>query len=173
MQPRLLATMVTTTTYGSWLPGDLRGYVEDGVILPPDPRRFQEAIDHMGGRSPVLFTADQQTLLFDALCEAAAEFGYELTDVSIEPWHLHWLVGHGYDTVSTMVGRLKNRMRQAVGVGRVWTAGYYDSMCFDVPAVQGRRRYIGRHAGCRMTDGVRVPPGRSPGLMDAGHGTFR
>jgi len=33
----LLATMVTTTTYGTWLPGDVRGYVDDGVILPGDP----------------------------------------------------------------------------------------------------------------------------------------
>jgi hypothetical protein len=31
MQPRLLAAMVTTTSYGSWLPGDLRGYVDRGV----------------------------------------------------------------------------------------------------------------------------------------------
>ena len=159
--------MVTTTSYGSWLPGDLRGYVEDGVVLPGDPRRFRQAIDHMGGRSPVLFTAEQQVVLFESLCDAAAEFGYELADVSVESWHVHWLVGHGFDPVATMVGRLKNRLRQAVGVGRVWTAGYYDSTCFDEAAVLARRRYIGRHVGCRMTGGVRVDlPGQSPGLMD-------
>ena len=163
MQPRLLATMGTTTTHGSWLPGVLRGHVEDGVVLPADPRRFRQAIDLTGGRSAVLFTAEQQVVLFDALSAAAIEFGYELTDVSIESWHLHWLVTHGYDSVATMVGRLKNRMRQAVDIGRVWTAGYYDSMCFNAVAVERRRRYIGRHAGCRMTAGVRIPPGGARG----------
>jgi len=33
----LLATMITTTTYCMWLPGDVRGYVEDGVVLPSNP----------------------------------------------------------------------------------------------------------------------------------------
>ena len=56
---RLLATTVTTTSYGAWLPGDLRGYVEDGVVLPGDPARLEQAVRAMGGRSPVLFTSEQ------------------------------------------------------------------------------------------------------------------
>jgi hypothetical protein len=32
-----LATMITMTTYGTWLRGDYRGWVDDGRILPPDP----------------------------------------------------------------------------------------------------------------------------------------
>ena len=39
MPPNVLATMVTTTSYGTWLPGELRGYVDKGVILPPTARR--------------------------------------------------------------------------------------------------------------------------------------
>jgi hypothetical protein len=128
MQPTLLATMITTTTCGSWLPGDLRGYVENGIILPGDPQRLEQAAQRMAGKSPVLFTAVQQTKLFDALGAACREFGYELTDASIESWHLHWMCNHGFDTVATMAGRLKNRLRQALNIGRIWTAGYYDSM---------------------------------------------
>jgi hypothetical protein len=51
-----------------------------------------------------------QSILFDALRKSANEFGYELTDASIESWHLHWMCNHGYDSVDTMVGRLKTRM---------------------------------------------------------------
>jgi hypothetical protein len=153
MQPRLLATMVTTTSYGAWLPGDLRGYVDNGVVLPGDPERFDEAVRRMGGRSPVIFNAGQQTRLFEAICAAADEFGYQLTDASIESWHAHWIVSHGFDSVATMVGRLKNRMRQALGIGRVWTAEYYDTLPFEQPAVLIRRGYILRHEGCRMTGG--------------------
>jgi len=32
-----IATMLTMTTYGTWLRGDKRGWVEDGIIFPPDP----------------------------------------------------------------------------------------------------------------------------------------
>src|SRR5450755_3991954 len=101
MPQKLLATMVTTTSYGNWLPGDLRGYVEDGIILPGNPLRLEQAAQRMKG-SPVLFTVEQQAILFDALRRAADEFGYELTDASIESWHLHWMCNHGYDSVDTM-----------------------------------------------------------------------
>ena len=109
----------------------------------------------------------QQAQLFDALVSAAAEFGYTLIDASVESWHLHWIVDHGYDPVPTMVGRLKNRMRQALGIGRIWTEGYYDSQLFNESAVLARRRYVRRHAGCRLTGGVRVAeePPQSGGLM--------
>jgi REP element-mobilizing transposase RayT len=110
----------------------------------------------MAGRTPVLFSTQQQQQLFDALRAAADEFHYRLIDASIEPWHLHWIVEHSFDPVPTMVGRLKTRMRQALNIGRIWTEGYYDSRLFERPAVQLRQRYIAGHAGCRMTNGVIV-----------------
>jgi len=108
----------------------------------------------MSGRVPVLFDIERQAQLFDALCNAAEEFHYDLTDASVESWHLHWIVHHGFDSVPTMVGRLKDRMRQALGVGQIWTEGYYDSRLFNVPAIESGRGYIGRHAGCRMSSGA-------------------
>ncbi|HEX4054145.1 MAG TPA: hypothetical protein VHX86_07765 [Tepidisphaeraceae bacterium] len=160
MEPRLLATMVTTTSYGSWLPGDMRGYVDTGIILPGDPFRLEEAVRRMGGRTPILFTIEQQTRLFEALRDAADEFHYQLIDASVESWHLHWMIHHGFDSVPVMVGRLKNRMRQALGIGRIWTEGYYDSRLFDLDAIENRRSYIRRHAGCRLSGGVVVSLGK-------------
>lgn len=37
---RVVATMVTTTSYGTWLPGDLRGYVQNNTILLGEPKLF-------------------------------------------------------------------------------------------------------------------------------------
>jgi len=153
--------MVTTTSYGAWLPGDVRGYVERGVILPGDSSRLEQAMGRMGDRGPILFTFSQQSQLFEALRDAAEEFQYQLTDASVESWHLHWIVQHGFDSVAKMVGRLKNRMRQALGIGRIWSEGYYDSRLFDLGGIESRRRYIRRHAGCRMSGGVIL--GRAPG----------
>ncbi|MGD0539955.1 MAG: hypothetical protein ABSB33_00420 [Tepidisphaeraceae bacterium] len=49
MEPRLLATMVTTTSYGAWLPGDIRGYVQNGIVLPGDPFRLEQAVRRFVG----------------------------------------------------------------------------------------------------------------------------
>jgi REP element-mobilizing transposase RayT len=148
--------MVTTTSYGTWLPGDLRGYVEDGIILPGDSVRLRQSVRRMTNRAPIFFTAAQQKQLFESLRDAAEEFQYELTDLSVESWHVHWIVRHDFDPVPKMVGRLKTRMRQALGIGRIWTEGYYDTALFDRAAIESRRRYIRRHKGCRMSAGIIV-----------------
>lgn len=163
----LLATMVTTTTYGTWPPGDLRGYVDDGVILPGDPKLLDRSRRLMKS-DPVYLSAPDQQIAFDALVCAADEFRYALIAVSIESWHAHWLIDHGFDDVDAMVGRLKTRMRQAVGRGRIWTEGYDARYCFDQAMIDRRRDYIRRHRGYRMLPGeIAVvdasPPGRARG----------
>ena len=146
--------MVTTTTYGTWLPGDLRGYVDRGVILPPDPDRLQRA-RRLLKTDPVYITSGEQDTLFEALQRAAREFDYTLFAASIESWHAHWLIDHAFDDVKVMVGRMKTRMRQALARGRLWTTGYDARFCFDEEAVERRREYIRRHQGSRPVSQLR------------------
>jgi REP element-mobilizing transposase RayT len=150
-------TFVTTTTYGSWMPGDVRGYVERGCVLPHNPALRRHAVSRMAG-SPVLFTTDDMDVLERSILDAADEFEYLLTDLSIESWHLHWIVAHDDDDVAALVGRLKTRMRQALGRGRIWTAGYYDRRMRGPDELAHVRAYIARHHGCRLTDDRPVTP---------------
>lgn len=152
MSRRVLATMVTTTSYGTWLPGDIRGYVDDGAILPHNPRLLSHARSIMSG-NPVYFTDAQQIVLTRAICDAAVEFNYVLTDLSVEPWHLHWVIDHRFDPVHVMAGRLKTRMRQLINRGRIWTEGYHHTCLYDQAAVEARRQYIARHDGARIVNG--------------------
>ena len=87
-----------------------------------------------------------------ALLDAADEFEYHVTDTAVEAWHMHWLVEHGYDAVPKMVGRLKTRMRQALDCGRIWTHGYCHRCHYMLREIEASRKYIARHAGCRMLD---------------------
>lgn len=156
--PNVLATMVTTTTYGTWLPGDLRGYVYDGVILPANPNLLNHA-KTMLAKAPVLFNDAQRIVLDVVIRQACDEFKYTMLDLSIDSWHLHWIVQHGFDGVHTMVGRLKTRMRQMVspkGNGRIWTEGYCHRCLYTHDEIDVASQYIARHAGCRMTAGVRI-----------------
>ena len=102
---------------------------------------------------PIYFGERERDLLFESLVAACGEFGYRLSDVAVESWHLHWIVGHGDDAIETMVGRLKTRMRQVLARGRIWTEGYCGEPLFDCPAIEQAQEYIARHEGCRMVDG--------------------
>ena len=160
-------TFVTTTSYGTWPPGDLRGYVRKRVVLPGNPKLFAHSRRLMKGK-PVYFTVSERDRLFESLQAGCAEFAYRLSDAAIESWHLHWIVWHGDDSIETVVGRLKTCMRQALSRGRIWTEGFCGEPLFDDSGVERAQEYIAGHEGCCMTDGrvvvrPRVLTGRTPG----------
>jgi hypothetical protein len=94
----------------------------------------------------------EQLDLFDALVHAADEFGYLLSDAVIESTHVHWIIGHD-DEMEIMVGRLKNRMRQRLNRGRIWTAGYCGFELRTLKALQQAREYLAQHRGARLIAG--------------------
>jgi hypothetical protein len=138
------------------LPGDLRGYVRKGITLPGDPKLLELSRERLKGE-PVYFNEHERDALFNALVDACKEFNYRLSDVAVESWHLHWIVWHGDDAIHIMAGRLKTRMRQKLGRGRVWTEGYCGEPLFDDEAIAPAQEYIAGHAGCRMTNGMMLP----------------
>jgi hypothetical protein len=146
-----LATFVTTTSFGSWLPGDERGYADNGQFMPPRPLLADHARRQMNGDAVVFSSLDQQRL-FAALADACGEFAYQLTDVVVEATHLHWIIGHE-DAPKTMVGRLKTRMRQQLARGRIWSADYSHRLLFDDSSLEQARTYLTKHAGLRMLAG--------------------
>jgi hypothetical protein len=155
MIEKIEASFVTTTTHGSWLPGDVRGYVERGQTLPANPALAVFARSQMKMLS-VAFTERDQEQLFDALTLAADEYQYRLSDAVVERTHAHWIINHG-DEMQVMVGRLKNRMRQRLNCGRIWTAGYCGFELRTLTALQQAREYLSQHTGARMIAGQIVP----------------
>jgi hypothetical protein len=60
----VLAYHITWTTYGTWLPGDARGWIKTGAwgIQAPDPKREKDAGERME-ESSVVLTPDQRALV--------------------------------------------------------------------------------------------------------------
>ena len=163
-------SFVTTTSYGTWLPGNARGYVRRGEILPGDAKLLELSRNQLK-KPPIRFSALDRDRLFSALVASCSEFGYRLSDATIESWHMHWIFFHGDDAIEAAVGRLKTRMRQALSRGRIWTEGFCAEPLFDHTAVSQAQEYIARHAGCRMLDGQlvdRKDPRQSRGLPVVG-----
>jgi hypothetical protein len=155
MVEKVEASFVTTTTHGSWLPGDVRGYVERGQTLPANPALAEFARSQMKTPS-VAFTERELEEIFEALTLAADEYQYRLSDAVIERTHAHWIINHD-DEMEVMVGRLKNRMRQRLNRGRIWTAGYCGFELRTLTALQQAREYLAQHAGARMIAGQIIP----------------
>ena len=164
-----LGVMITCTTYGTWLRGDRRGWVEDGRVLPADPER--EDRDRAAMKySPFTFSPGQGVAAGALICASLAErLRVPVWALAVEAWHLHAVVearGHG---VGEVVKCLKDAVRYGLKPGRpIWSRGYDKRWCFDEAALRGRIGYVERHNvrqgfAARRWGGVTVCPHLAPG----------
>jgi hypothetical protein len=143
---RKLATMLTMTTYGTWLRGDARGWVEDGVLYPPDPE-LQSAdarrMKHAAFRFDSADLLDVGQSLGTALCERKQQ---KMVALSVQSWHVHLVVAASRVPISDVVKCAKDAVRYALRPNRtIWTAGFDKRFCFDVDSAWQRVKYVERH----------------------------
>ena len=143
---RTLATLLTVTTYGNWLRGDARGWVEDGVVYPEAPA-LQAADRQRMTHEPYLFPRDQWLSVGEAVGRSLRErLDVRLYGLTIQSWHGHALIGATRHDVADVVKCLKDAARWHLNVDRpIWADGYDKRWCFDWPTVGTRKRYVQRH----------------------------
>ncbi|MGE3637656.1 MAG: hypothetical protein AB7G28_03800 [Pirellulales bacterium] len=144
---RTLATMLTLTTYGSWLRGDRRGWVDDGEIFPADP--VLEAADRARMKhSPFLFPRDRLLEIGQHIGEAlTSRLDLQVYALTIGTWHAHVVFGPAHVPLGDVVRTAKDAARYGLAIfdRPVWTEGYDKRFCFDTRAVRNRVAYVERH----------------------------
>lgn len=88
-----LAYHVVWTTYGTWLPGDARGWITKGqwVVHPRDPECERRARDRMA-EPPVLLTPPQRSLVEQTVTDHCRVRGWGLHAVRARTNHVHVVV---------------------------------------------------------------------------------
>jgi REP element-mobilizing transposase RayT len=90
--PEALAFFLTWPTYGTWLPGDERGWVLRGrSFQPPDPIRKLEAEGRMTEDACIL-DAEQRRLVEKTITDHCRIRGWQLHAVNCRSNHLHVVV---------------------------------------------------------------------------------
>ena len=84
-----LGYLITWTTYGTWLHGDERGWVESGVygIQPPDPQRLAIASGRMTAPAVTLGAAQRQ-VVEATIRQHCRVWGWELHAVNVRSNHV-------------------------------------------------------------------------------------
>ncbi len=87
-----LAYFLTWTTYGAWLPGDERGWVErPGRFQPANPR-FREAARSLLKDEPCVLDPEQRRLVEDTIARHCRIRGWHLHAVNCRAQHVHVVV---------------------------------------------------------------------------------
>ena len=145
---KTLGYMITWTTYGTWLQGDERGYVEDGQIFPPN-QPLEDSNKQNLSKEPVTLTKTHRQNVQDAIVEKAKQLNQKIYALSVSSNHVHIVVGCVPMPIGLVVRHYKGSAQAAlrkVGVaGRIWTKGFDKRYCFDQQTLQNRINYVKSH----------------------------
>lgn len=150
----VLAYFLTWTTYGAWLPGDERGWVEKGKpgIQTANPLRVQTAQELMA-EEPVILTAEQRVIVDEVLVQHCQIRKWILHARNVRTNHVHIVVtalvepekvreqfkAWGSRRLSEhagLVGRRKN------GQKRWWTEGGDIEWIYEDQHLENAVRYV-------------------------------
>ncbi|MEX0715494.1 MAG: transposase [Planctomycetaceae bacterium] len=156
--------LLTWTTYGTWLPGDERGFVgpiedESGQTVihnvpqtPYDadlPKLKQYALESLKG-PPILLVLEQAEALLEQLRETAAHRGWEILAVAVLRTHVHIVLGiPGDPELETLLrdckaygSRKLNRGWKRPASGTWWTESGSKRKLKGKPAIEAAVRYV-------------------------------
>jgi REP element-mobilizing transposase RayT len=156
--------LLTWTTYGTWLPGDRRGFVspvrqDDGTHVvhnvpgtPIDsdmPELEQEMRQSMKGR-PIRLAPEQATVVLEQFHETAAYRGWQLFAAAVMANHVHLVVGVAGDpepermmhSFKSYASRALNKRWQRPSNGTWWTSSGSKRKLPDERSVIGAVRYV-------------------------------
>jgi len=121
-----LAYFLTWTTYGTWLPGDERGWVEKpGQFRAPDAERQESARRRMT-ESALTLDAERRHIVEDTIADHCRIRGWHLHAVNARTQHIHVVVSApGRDPEDVMdqfkawcTRKLKQRERSRQSAGK-------------------------------------------------------
>jgi len=146
--PNTIGYLITWTTYGSWLQGDKRGYVRDGVIYSGNTA-LQQFNQRSQKQHAVSLTKEQQQIVHKAIIKESESRGQEIYAISVQSNHIHLVVGYIPEPIHKLVAYYKTAARSALKMqgyeGKLWTRGYDKRFCFDNTSLEQKIRYVRSH----------------------------
>jgi REP element-mobilizing transposase RayT len=148
MGKKLIAYMVTWTTYGTWLQGDKRGYVKDGQTLPRDDKLKSANEKHQKFETFKLNT-NQKQIVKNAILAGAEIVNQKIIDLAVCSNHIHLLVEEAGGSIEKTVRRYKIAatlaLRQNGIQGKIWSDGYDKRFCYTNEEIEQKIKYIQKH----------------------------
>jgi len=146
--PTIIGYMVTWTTYGSWLPGDERGYVKDGQILPGNLKTLERNKKRQKS-STVKLDAQQKEIVRQLIFTEAERIGQKVEALAVCSNHIHLVARPHSESIEEITGRYKSVTTRALWQygrqGRIWTKGFDKRFCFSEEDIAARISYVQNH----------------------------
>lgn len=142
----VLGTLITYTTYGTWLRGDSRGWVDEGIIKPPNA--LLRLADESSMNHPAfLFQEDALLGVGQRICEKLLERNnLRLLALTIQTWHVHMVVPATRIQLAHIVKETKESARFLIlPCQPMWTTKCDKRFCYNWQNLKDRVEYVEAH----------------------------
>ncbi|NIA07009.1 MAG: hypothetical protein GWP14_05110 [Actinobacteria bacterium] len=145
---KMLGYMITWTTYGTWLPGDDRGYVTHGKILGRNEGLRQTNMRRLKSRI-VNLSQQEQEVVRRAILSRAESLRQKIYAIVVRSNHVHIVAQRISKSIEMVVSYYKNSARLALRANgftdRLWTRGFDKRFCYEHSQLKGRIEYLQGH----------------------------
>jgi REP element-mobilizing transposase RayT len=145
----IIGYMATWTTYGTWLPGDERGYVDNkGQLHEGDEKILKENQERQ--KSPTVKLNEQEKVIArHVILDEAVRIGHKIIAIAVNSNHVHLLAKPHSQPIASIIGRYKSITTRAFWEygkkGKIWTRGFDKRFCFTEMEIAARIIYIQKH----------------------------
>ena len=141
--------MVTWNTYGSWKPGDERGYVDvTGQRLKGNKGIFQISEERQK-YSTVVLNKNEKKIAAQIILKEAEKAQHKIIALAVCSNHVHLLVRPHQHSIEKLIGRYKSVTTRALwNVGRenkIWAKGFDKRFCYSAKELIARLNYVQKH----------------------------
>jgi len=144
----MIGYMLTWTTYGTWLQGDERGWVKNGIILPPDKELYATNRKRLQ-KQPVKLSESQKRLVEETIICESQRIEQQIYAITVCSNHIHIVAKVSSQSISQVVHRYKRAstysLQQKGFNGRVWGKGHDKRYCFTEEDLNKKIGYVLRH----------------------------
>ncbi|MEN6385444.1 MAG: transposase [Phycisphaerales bacterium] len=145
----LLGYMITWNTYGSWKPGDERGYVDrQGQALQGNEGIFQISTERQ--KYPTVKLNKQEKRIAEQIIQNESQkIGHKIIALAVCTNHVHLLAETHQETIENLIGRYKSITTRAFWEcgrkGRIWAKGFDKRFCYSIKELNARIAYVKKH----------------------------
>ena len=147
--PELIGYMATWNTYGSWKPGDDRGYVNNqGQTLKGNKGLLQISTEKQ--KCPIVKLNKQEKKIAEQVIFAEAEkIGHKIIALAVCTNHVHLLSKPHQQSIESIIGRYKSITTRAFWKygrkGKIWARGFDKQFCRSIKELTARINYVQKH----------------------------
>jgi len=144
----MIGFMATWTTYGTWLQGDRRGYVKNGIRLGANAQ-LEKSNEELLKHDKIKIPKSLRKTVENAILKEAEEIGQKVYAITICSNHIHIVVGSTGERCGYLVGRFKRAatiaLREYGFSNKVWTKGFDKRYCYNQHELETKIKYVQRH----------------------------